>query len=66
MRTTVEVDQAMVDEAMRRLGIRTKRELFSVALERLLAQERRKDLLEYFGSGVWEGDLDELRRDRPR
>jgi len=61
MRTTIEIDEALLEEGMRRLGVRTKTALVDLALRRLLEQERRKDLLEYFGSGVWEGDLDELR-----
>lgn len=60
VRTTVELDDALVEEALRLTGIRTKRELLDVALRSLVEARKRKSLLELrgkirFAEGYWPG-----------
>lgn len=63
-RTNIELDDALVDEVMRRYGARSKREAVDLALRRLVGPGLTPDFLaELHGLG-WEGDLDELRRHR--
>jgi Arc/MetJ family transcription regulator len=62
MRTTVELDDRLVDEVMCRYRLRTKREAVDLALRRLV--DEPPDLVEGLaleGSG-WDGDLAELRK----
>ena len=60
-RTNIELDDALVEMAMRRYGLRTKREVVQLALERLVGGVMTKEqALAMEGSG-WGGDLDEIR-----
>ena len=60
-RTNIELDDTLVEMAMRRYGLKTKREVVQLALERLVGGVMTKEqALAMRGSG-WEGDLDEIR-----
>ena len=64
VRTNIEIDDRLVAEAMRRYGLRTKREAVELALRRLVGEPlTTAEALELEGSG-WEADLDELRTPR--
>lgn len=60
-RTNIELDDALIDEVMRRYGTRTKREAVDLALRRLIAAPVTKQfLLDIRGIGFG-AELDELR-----
>ncbi len=60
-RTNIELDDTLVEMAMRRYGLKTKREVVQLALERLVGGVMTKQqALAMEGSG-WDGDLDEIR-----
>jgi len=60
-RTNIELDDALVEMAMRRYALKTKREVVQLALERLVGGVMTKEeALAMRGSG-WSGDLDEIR-----
>ncbi|HWL50431.1 MAG TPA: type II toxin-antitoxin system VapB family antitoxin [Acidimicrobiia bacterium] len=60
-RTNIELDDTLVEMAMRRYGLKTKREVVQLALERLVGGVMTKEqALAMEGSG-WGGDLDEIR-----
>jgi Arc/MetJ family transcription regulator len=61
MRTNIELDDALVKKAMKITHISTKKALINKALEELIKSNTRKGMLEYFNSGVWEGDLKKMR-----
>ncbi|MGY4707807.1 type II toxin-antitoxin system VapB family antitoxin [Candidatus Bipolaricaulota sp. J31] len=62
MRTTVEIDEELLEEARRLLGTRTKRETIRRALEEVI-RERRKELLRRkLGNTEMSIDLEELER----
>lgn len=64
-RTNIEIDEALVTEAVRRYGLRSKRAAVELALRRVVGEAlNREDALGMEGVG-WEGDLDEFRRDTP-
>ncbi len=60
MRITVEIDDALMQEAMEVSGLPTKRATIEAALRFLIRTERRAQLCKLRGIG-WEGDLDEMR-----
>jgi Arc/MetJ family transcription regulator len=63
-RTNVELDEALVSEAMRRYGLPTRRAAIDFALRRLVGDAMTRDeALAMEGTG-WDADLDELRADR--
>jgi Arc/MetJ family transcription regulator len=63
-RTNVDIDEKACAAVMRRYRLRTKREAINFALRALAAEplplEQARNLR---GSG-WDGDLDEMRKDR--
>jgi len=64
MRTNVELDDVLVKKAMKITKISTKKALINKALEELIKSSSRKGMLEYIDSGIWEGDLKEMRSTR--
>lgn len=63
MRTNVDIDDALLTEAMEALGTETKKETIEVALQRVVRNWRLRGILELKGTVHWEGDLAEWRRD---
>lgn len=60
-RTNIEIDDVLVDRAMRLYRLRSKREAVDFALRRLVGETMSRDeMLAAEGSG-WAGDLDEIR-----
>ena len=64
IRTNIVLDKALVEEALRETGLRTRRELVDHALRELVRHRRQRRLLELKGTVSWEGDLDEMRARR--
>ena len=64
-RTNIELDDDIVETAMRLYGTRSKKETVDLALRRLVgARLGAEEALALEGSG-WEGDLDQMRDDAP-
>ena len=61
MRTNVELDDVLVNRAMELTKIPTKKAVIHKALEELIKANTRKGILEFIDSGVWEGNLKEMR-----
>jgi Arc/MetJ family transcription regulator len=64
-RTNIELDDDMVEAAMRLYGTRSKKDTVDLALRRLVGARLSVDeAIAMEGSG-WEGDLDRMREDAP-
>ena len=63
-RTNIELNDKVVREAIKLTHIKTKKELVNYAMEDLVKRLRRKKILELEGRVKWEGNLDEMRRQR--
>ena len=63
MRTNIDIDDALMADAMQASGLRTKRETVNVALRLLARRARQAEARSLFGQIAWEGDLDAERRD---
>lgn len=64
-RTNIELDDELVAEAMRRFGLRSKREAVDVALRRLVGPTLTPDFLRSLRGIGWDGDLEEMRAGTP-
>jgi Arc/MetJ family transcription regulator len=62
MRTTLELPDALVNEAMSITNIPTKTELIKFALENVIQREKIKELANYYGKINLDIDLDKLRK----
>ena len=65
-RTNIEIDDLLIRRAKRISGLKTKKAIVNKALETFVRTEGRKGILQYYGSGIWEGDLKSMRRNRVR
>ena len=63
-RTNIDIDDTLMRKARKLTRLKTKREIVDKALELLVRTESRKGLLQYYGSGIWKGDLKASRRNR--
>lgn len=64
LRTNIELDEKLVDEAMKLTHKKTKKELVNYALRELVSKIKRKKLLELEGKVEWTGNLAEMRKSR--
>ncbi|MFV3575508.1 type II toxin-antitoxin system VapB family antitoxin [Mycobacterium tuberculosis] len=64
-RTNIDIDDELAAEVMRRFGLTTKRAAVDLALRRLVGSPLSREFLLGLEGVGWEGDLDDLRRDRP-
>ena len=58
--------EGLLEEATRLCGEKTYSRTVERALEELVCRIKARRILELQGSGLWEGDLAAMRRDRPR
>ena len=63
MRTNIDIDDNLMDEAMKISGLRTKRETVEAGLRLLVQLRRQQRIRAYRGKLRWEGDLARMRRD---
>ena len=64
MRTNIDIDQDLLDEAMALTGLATKRAAVEEALRRLIHTHRRQVALHELAGIGWDGDLDAMREAR--
>ncbi|QND46830.1 type II toxin-antitoxin system VapB family antitoxin [Rhizobium lusitanum] len=64
MRTNIDIDDALIAEAMTATGQSTKKATVEEALRSVVRWHRQKKALDHLAGLGWEGDLDEMRRDR--
>ncbi|MBI4909799.1 MAG: type II toxin-antitoxin system VapB family antitoxin [Acidobacteria bacterium] len=64
-RTNVVLDGDLLDEATRVLGQKTYSGAINQALEEVTRMRKVQALAKHFGSGLWEGNLAEMRGDDP-
>ena len=65
-RTNLVLDENLLDEATRVLGVKTYSTAVNLALAETLRVKKVLEIPKFFGSGLWQGDLSEMREDQPR
>lgn len=66
MRTNIELDDALVAEALKLTGAKTKREVIHLALQALIKKSKKKDLFELVGKIDLDPDFDHKKVRRSR
>jgi Arc/MetJ family transcription regulator len=61
MRTNIDIDERLIERAMRLYRLKTKREAVDFALRRLVAEPLELDEARSMRGSGWVGDLDEMR-----
>ena len=64
MRTTVIVDEKLIQAAMRATGLANKREVIEEGLRMLIKIKRQVGVRRLRGKIKWEGDLNQMRASR--
>jgi Arc/MetJ family transcription regulator len=64
-RTNLVLDEKLLEEATRIAGQKTYSGTVNFALHELIRLQKLRGLQELIGSGIWQGDLAEMREDRP-
>lgn len=61
MRTNINIDDDLLEKAMKISKAKTKKEAVERGLEALIKQAAREDMRQLRGKVKWEGDLEEMR-----
>lgn len=61
MRTNIVIDDALMDDALKATGLKTKREAVELGLKTLIQLKKQGAIKGFRGKLTWEGNLDELR-----
>jgi Arc/MetJ family transcription regulator len=64
LRTNIELDEKLVNEAMKLTRRKTKKDVVNYALAELVRKLKRKKLLDLEGKVEWTGNLDQMRKSR--
>jgi Arc/MetJ family transcription regulator len=64
-RTNLVLDEDLLERALRLSGERTYTATVERALEELVRRAQASRVFQLRGSGLWEGDLEEMRQDAP-
>ena len=62
-RTSLVLDEEILEEAVRVLGVKTHSETVNLALKEVLRMRRIQGLADHIGKVEWIGDLSEMRED---
>lgn len=63
-KTQIEIGDALLRKASELTGLASKSDLVRSAWELLVRFETRKGMVRYYGSGIWIGRLQEMRKNR--
>ena len=63
MRTNIEIDDELMQEALRLTGLKTKREAVEAGLRTLLRLRQQEEIRRYRGKLDWQGDLNAMGTD---
>jgi Arc/MetJ family transcription regulator len=61
MRTTIEINDALMAEVMETFGVKTKQEAVERAMREAIRVKRQLQALEGLAGLGWDGDLDDMR-----
>ena len=64
-RTNLVLDERLLAEAVQVLAAKTYSAAVNTALEEVIRVRKMQSIPRFFGSGIWEGDLAQMREDRP-
>ena len=66
MRTNIDIDEKLMEEARKLSGLKTKRAVVNEALKTLIQRKRRLKILDLAGKIEWAGNIDDFNRQSHR
>lgn len=64
MRTNIEIDESLINEAMKASGLTTKKATVEEGLRLIISLKKQEGIKSLRGKVKWEGDLDKMRTDQ--
>ena len=64
MRTNIEIEDELIQKALRLSGLKTKRAVVEAGLRMLIQVREQEEILKLAGKVRWQGNLDESRQGR--
>jgi Arc/MetJ family transcription regulator len=61
MRTSIELDESLIKEALKISDLKTKKGIVNEALKLYVASLKRKRIITISGEGTWSGNLNDMR-----
>lgn len=61
MRTTIEIDDNLMQDVLDATGVKTKRVAVELGLKSLLHLNKQSEIKEFRGKLAWEGNLEDMR-----
>lgn len=61
MRTNIVIEDALMNEAIKLTGVKTKKDAVELGLKTLIRLKKQEKIMAYKGKLKWDGDLDEMR-----
>jgi hypothetical protein len=65
-RTNLVLDEQLLEQATRVLGAKTYSAAVNTALGEVIRLKKIQTIPQFFGTGIWRGDLAGMREDSPR
>lgn len=62
MRTNIEIDDKLMNDALKATGLKTKKEAVEQGLKTLIRLKKQEGIKRLRGKLEWSGDLDDMRR----
>ena len=64
-RTNLVLDEDLLEDAVRTMGVKTYSAAVNQALAEAIQRKKVESITDFFGKGLWQGNLGEMRDDRP-
>ena len=64
MRTNIVIDDALMNDALKATGVKTKKEVVELGLKTLIQLKKQAEVKALRGKLDWQGDLNSLRQTR--
>lgn len=61
MRTNIDINDELMNDALKVTGLRTKKEAVELGLRTLVRLQKQAEIRKYRGKLKWGGDLDDMR-----
>ena len=61
MRTNIDIDNKLMNEAIKVSGLKTKKETVELGLKTLVRLKKQEDIKRFRGQLEWTGNLDDMR-----
>ena len=59
------LDERLLEQATRVLGARSSSDAVNIALKEVIRLKKVQQVAGFVGSGIWQGNLEDMREDRP-